>query len=108
MGDAHAVRPRAAARPAIPRLSRQAGFAVVAYAFFVVAAFSTAPSSLYGLLAAQEDLSALTVTGVYAVYAAGLVGSLVLAGHLSDWYGRRAVLLPAIGLTVVAALLFVD
>ncbi len=107
MGDAHAVRPRAAARPAIPRVSRQAGFAVVAYAFFVVAAFSTAPSSLYGLLAAQEDLSALTVTGVYAVYAAGLVGSLVLAGHLSDWHGRRAVLLPAIGLTVVAAVLFV-
>ncbi len=73
----------------------------------MVAAFSTAPSSLYGLLAAQEDLSALTVTGVYAVYAAGLVGSLVLAGHLSDWHGRRAVLLPAIGLTVVAAVLFV-
>ncbi len=47
MGDAHAVRPRAAARPAIPRLSRQAGFGVVAYAFFVVTAFSTAPSSLY-------------------------------------------------------------
>ncbi len=47
MGDAHAVRPRAAARPAFPRLSRQAGFGVVAYAFFVVTAFSTAPSSLY-------------------------------------------------------------
>ena len=32
--------------------------------------------------------------------------SLVLFGHVSDWYGRRVVLLPAIAAAVVAAVLF--
>jgi Major Facilitator Superfamily len=43
---------------------------------------------------------------VYAVYAVGVVVSLLLAGHVSDWYGRRAVLLPAIAVTIAAATLF--
>lgn len=32
--------------------------------------------------------------------------SLLLAGHLSDWYGRRAVLLPALAAASVAAVVF--
>jgi MFS family permease len=87
----------------IPRLSRRAGFWAVAFAFLVVTAFSTAPSSLYGLYEHRDHLSSLTITFVYAVYAAGVVTSLVLAGHVSDWYGRRVVLLPAIGIAIVAA-----
>jgi predicted MFS family arabinose efflux permease len=90
----------------MPRVSQQAGFWVVACSFFVVTAFSTAPSSLYGLFAKELSLSPLTVTVVYAVYAVGLVGSLLLAGHLSDVHGRRTVLLPAIGLAIGAALPF--
>ena len=91
---------------AIPRLSRRTGFWAVAFAFLVVTAFSTAPSSLYGLYEHDEHLSSLTITFVYAVYAAGVVTSLVLAGHVSDWYGRRVVLLPAIGIAIVAAVVF--
>jgi MFS family permease len=78
----------------------------VAFSFLIVAAFSTAPSSLYGLFAHREHLSSLTITFVYAVYAVGVVASLVLFGHVSDWYGRRVVLLPAIAVAVVAAVLF--
>ena len=33
----------------LPRLSRNSGFWAVAFAFLAVSAFSTAPSSLYGL-----------------------------------------------------------
>jgi len=98
-------RPRTAVR-VLPRLSRRAGFWAVAFSFFVVTAFSTAPSSLYGLYERREHLSSLTITFVYAVYAVGVVVSLLLAGHVSDWYGRRAVLLPAIATTLVAAGVF--
>src|SRR5258708_30207677 len=45
-------------------------------------------------------------TVVYAVYAIGVIGSLVLGGHLSDWYGRRRLLLPALGLAIVSAIVF--
>jgi len=39
----------------------------------VVAAFSTAPSSLYGLYEQREHLSSLMITFVYAIYAVGVV-----------------------------------
>ena len=96
---------RASAR-ALPWLSRRTGFWAIAFSFLAVAAFSTAPSSLYGLYEQQEHLSSLTITIVYAVYALGIVVSLLLAGHVSDWYGRRAVLLPALAVAVAAAVIF--
>src|SRR5262249_12392424 len=89
-----------------PRLSRRAGLWAVALSLLVVAAFSTAPSPLYGLFAHQEHLSSLTTTFAYAVSAVAVVVTLVRAGHVSDWYGRHAVLLPAIAVAVVAAVLF--
>jgi predicted MFS family arabinose efflux permease len=93
--------------PTLPRLSRGAGFWAVAFSFLALAAFSTAPSALYGLYERQEGLSSLTITFVYAVYAVGVVVSLLLAGHVSDSYGRRAVLLPGLVLAGVAAVLFI-
>jgi MFS family permease len=104
--EAPARRASVRAVAATPRLSRRAGLWAVAFSFLIVAAFSTAPSSLYGLFAHREHLSSLTITFVYAVYAVGVVASLVLFGHVSDWYGRRVVLLPAIAVAVVAAVLF--
>jgi len=97
--------PRTSVR-ATPRLSRRTGFWAVAVSFFILTAFSTAPSSLYGLYEQREHLSSLTITFVYAVYAVGVVLSLLLAGHVSDWYGRRAVLLPAIAVAITAAAVF--
>ena len=98
-------RPRSTGQ-VLPRLSLRAGFWAIAFSVLVVAAFSTAPSSLYGLYEHQEHLSSLTITFVYAVYAVGVVASLLLAGHVSDWYGRRVVLIPAIAVAAVAAAVF--
>ncbi len=94
--------------PTLPRLSRRAGFWAVAFSFLAVTAFSTTPSALYGLYERQLHLSSLTITFVYAVYALGVVASLLFVGHLSDWYGRRAVLIPAVALAAAAALVFIS
>jgi MFS family permease len=88
-------------------LSRRIGFWVVASSVLGVSAFSTAPSALYGLYAQRDGLSSLMITIVYAVYAVGIVVSLLLAGHISDWYGRRIVLVPALVVGAVATLVFV-
>jgi MFS family permease len=93
---------------AVPRLSRRAGFWAVAFAFLSVTALSTAPSALYGLYERHEHFSPITVTLVYGVYAAGVIASLLLAGHVSDWYGRKAVLIPALALAIAAAALFIS
>jgi MFS family permease len=92
---------------ALPRLSREGGFWAIALSFLAVTSFSTAPSALYGIYERQLHLSSLTITLVYAVYAVGVTASLLLAGHVSDWYGRRAVLLPSLALAVLAALIFI-
>jgi predicted MFS family arabinose efflux permease len=91
----------------VARLSRGAGFWAIALSFLAVTSFSTAPSALYGIYERRLDLSPLTITLVYAVYAVGVTVSLLLAGHISDWYGRRAVLLPSLGLAMLAALIFI-
>jgi len=79
---------------------------MVAFAFLAVMAFSAVPSPLYGLYRARDHFSLFMVTVIYAVYAFGVIGSLLLAGHLSDWYGRRRLLLPSLGLAIVSAIVF--
>jgi MFS family permease len=78
------------------RLPRPLAFWAVAFSFATVTSFSTAPSALYGFYERQEGFSSLTITVVYAAYAIGIVLSLMLIGHLSDWYGRRTLLVPGL------------
>jgi MFS family permease len=82
------------------------GFWSVALAFLVVMAFSTVPSPLYGLYQQRDGFSSFTITIIYAAYAIGVIAALLLAGHLSDWHGRRRVLLPAIATSIVSAIVF--
>src|SRR6476659_8273161 len=79
---------------------------MVSFAFLALMAFSTVPSPLYGLYRARDHFSLFMVTVVYAVYALGVIGALLLGGHLSDWYGRRRLLLPALGVAIVSAIVF--
>ncbi|MEU4241006.1 MFS transporter [Actinoplanes sp. NPDC026619] len=95
-------------RPAEETGSARHGVAfwLIAAVFAVSLAFSTVPAPLYPLYQRQDGFSSFTVTIVFAVYAVGVVVSLLLAGHVSDWAGRRRLLLPALGFEIVAALLF--
>jgi MFS family permease len=83
-----------------------AGFWVVAFTFLTLAAFSTVPSPLYALYQARDGFSEFMLTVIYAAYAVGVIGALALAGHLSDWYGRKRLLIPAAAFTVVSAVVF--
>jgi MFS family permease len=82
------------------------GFWAVALTFLTLAAFTTVPSPLYGLYQARDGFSEFMVTVIYATYAIGVIGALALAGHLSDLYGRRRLLIPAASLTIVSAAVF--
>ncbi|MDI2124817.1 MFS transporter [Yinghuangia seranimata] len=67
---------------------------------------TTLPTPLYGLYQEKFGFSELTVTVVYAVYAAGVIGMLLLAGNASDAVGRRPVLLAGLGFAAVSAVCF--
>jgi MFS family permease len=81
-------------------------FWIVAFAFAVSMAFTTVPTPLYVLYQRRDGFSSFHVTLIYAAYAFGVIVSLFLAGHVSDWLGRRRVLVPAVLLEAVAAVLF--
>jgi Na+/melibiose symporter-like transporter len=82
------------------------GFWIVAFAFVTVMAFATVPGPLWGLYQERDGFSSLTITVVFAMYAIGVLASLLVVGHVSDWYGRRRVLVPALLVNVVSALVF--
>src|ERR1700756_5925954 len=94
-----------ARRPMGSRRHRRA-FWVVACVFLTVMGFSTVPSPLYGLYRARDHFSLFMITVIFAVYAIGVIAALLLAGHLSDLYGRRRLLLPALGITILSAVVF--
>ncbi|MFJ9543447.1 MFS transporter [Streptomyces sp. NPDC101225] len=97
--------PGPAARPAGAR-AYGAGFWTIAAVFVTAMAFSTVPTPLYPLYQARDGFSTFTVTVVFAVYAVGVLVSLLLAGHVSDWVGRKKVLIAALVLELIAAALF--
>jgi MFS family permease len=102
------VRSPARAAPQPPRtVSHGMGFWFVGYAFMVVMAFAAVPTPLYVLYAQRDHFSSLVVTCVFAAYAVGVVASLFLVGHVSDWVGRRRMLLSATVLSLLAGLVFV-
>ena len=82
-------------------------FWLVAAAFLVNLAFSAVPTPLYAIYQQRDHFSDLMITVVYSVYAIGVIISLFLAGHVSDWVGRRRVLGPAIGINVLSAVIFI-
>lgn len=87
-------------------LRHGAGFWVIAAAFLAVMAFSTVPTPLYSLYQARDGFPTWVITVVFAAYAVGVIASLFLIGHLSDWAGRRRMVLVAVLLEVVAAAVF--
>ncbi|MFI9613436.1 MFS transporter [Streptomyces sp. NPDC052023] len=74
--------------------------------FAVCMAGTTLPTPLYPLYQEKFGFSEFTVTVVYAVYAFGVIGVLLLAGNVSDAAGRRPVLLWGLGFAAASAVCF--
>ena len=72
------------------------GFWAAALAFLVNMGFSAVPTPLYVLYQQRDHFSTIMVTLVYAVYAVGVIASLFLGGHVSDWVGRKQMFVPAL------------
>lgn len=79
---------------------------ITAFAFTVTMMGTTIPTPLYPIYAAELAFTPLTVTVLFAVYALGVVGALLLFGRLSDEIGRRPVMLAAVGFALLSAVLF--
>lgn len=82
------------------------GFWLVAGTFLTAMAFSTVPTPLWPLYQAVDGFPTAMITVAFSAYAIGVLISLFLAGHVSDWVGRRRVLLPGVLLEILAAGLF--
>lgn len=97
------------ARAGTPRaLPRAPAFWLLAITLALLLFASSAPSPLYIVYQAKWGFSTITLTAVFAVYALGLLGALILAGSLSDHLGRRPTLLLALTIEIVGMLLFAE
>src|SRR5258706_8077697 len=88
-------------------MRRPVSFWTVAAPLWLFLFAAAAPSPLYGMYAARWQFSALTLTEVFAVYAVALLVALLLTGSLSDFAGRRPVILAAIAIELASMLAFV-
>lgn len=96
----------AAPRRRFGRIAGTPAFAVVASVIGLALAASATPSPLYGVYQADWGFSTVTLTLVYAVYAIGVLGALLIAGSISDQVGRRPTLVAALSGLIVSTVLF--
>ncbi|HEY1819077.1 MAG TPA: MFS transporter [Trebonia sp.] len=96
----------AAPRTVVASRRHNTAFWIVGYVFAVTMAFSALPTPLYVLYQARDHFSTFMITVIFAAYAVGVVASLFLAGHLSDWVGRRRMILLAVLTNMLSGLLF--
>src|SRR5258707_14442088 len=69
-------------------------------------ASSSAPTPLYPIYQAEWGFSSLAVSFVFGIYAVAVLGALLVAGRLSDYVGRRPVLIVATAVQAGGAVLF--
>jgi MFS family permease len=88
------------------QLSRGAAFFLLASITISFLAGSLAPTPLYPVYQAKWGLSALSVTEIFGIYAIALLGSLLVAGRLSDHIGRKPILIVATIVQSIVMLMF--
>jgi Major Facilitator Superfamily len=100
--EALASGPRSAARGLSPAAMTVFSFAGA----MLIAACSSAVTPLYHLYQASMHLTPFWITIVFSSYVASLLAALLTVGGLSDYVGRRPVILAALLLNAVAMILF--
>ncbi|HEY2272202.1 MAG TPA: MFS transporter [Jatrophihabitantaceae bacterium] len=87
-------------------LSRTATFWVIVAAYLMLMISASTPSPLYVVYQAKWHFPTSTLTVIFGVYAIALLTSLLTVGGLSDFVGRRPVLLAGLGLLGIAMIVF--
>ncbi|MDT5105702.1 MAG: hypothetical protein QOI25_3215, partial [Mycobacterium sp.] len=85
---------------------RRYGSALLAYAFAVIMVGTTLPTPMYALYGERMHFALFTTTVIFATYAVGVLGALLLFGRWSDVIGRRPVLLAGAAFALVSAMVF--
>jgi MFS family permease len=105
-GRVGVTRPSPASRTA-PAAPRQAAFWLLALVLGVTMLGTTLPTPLYVIYQGRWHFSAATVTVTFAVYAAAVLMTLLLAGRSSDQAGRRPVMAVALAASSLSTVLFI-
>ena len=105
-GRVGVTRPSPASRTA-PAAPRQAAFWLLALVLGVTMLGTTLPTPLYVIYQGRWHFSAATVTVTFAVYAAAVLITLLLAGRSSDQAGRRPVMAVALAASALSTVLFI-
>ena len=85
---------------------RGVGFWLIAGVLGLLVFASSAPSPLYGVYQQKWQFSATTLTAIFGVYALALIVTLLVVGALSDYVGRRPVIVGALVVEIGAMSLF--
>jgi MFS family permease len=91
-------------RPGVPG---RVAFWLLAFVFAATMLGTTLPTPLYDIYQAQWHFSAAIVTVTFAVYAAGVLLTLLLTGRTSDQAGRKPVLAAALGCSALSTVVFI-
>ncbi|SAK61048.1 MFS transporter [Caballeronia ptereochthonis] len=82
-------------------------FLAVALAFAINMMGTTLPTAIYRYYQQQYGFTPTVITVIYASYAIGVLGALLLIGNWSDQLGRRRMLLAGLCVSAASALTFV-
>ena len=87
-------------------LPQTVGFWLVAGVLVLSLFAATAPSPLYRVYQHQLRFSALTLTAIFAVYSVAVLVTLLVFGSVSDYVGRRPVIVAALAFNMGGCALF--
>jgi len=81
-------------------------FLAVVMAFLINMMGTTLPTAVYRYYQLQYGFTATVITVIYACYAIGVLGALLIVGNWSDQLGRRRMLLAGLCASAAAAVTF--
>jgi MFS family permease len=90
-----------------PTAPRSVAFWLLALVLTVTMLGTTLPTPLYDIYQSRLHFSAALVTVTFAVYAAAVIATLLVAGRSSDQAGRRPVLAVALGASALSTIVFI-
>ncbi|MCX2951205.1 MFS transporter [Lentzea sp. NEAU-D7] len=89
-----------------PFLSRGAGFAGISAAMVAILVAAGAPTPLLPIYQQQWGFAPWVLTLAFGIYAFSLLVSILVIGSLSDYVGRRPLMIAALAVDLVAMVMF--